>query len=222
MGFDLDGTLFDHLGSATSGVNAFFRFLGVEASDAARALWFSAEEQGYEQWRSGRMSFQGQRRYRLEIVLPAVGVALPDSPGGLDALFEDYLRQYESAWRAFPEAANVLASLRREGMRLGILTNGSQEQQTAKLRAIGLFDMVDVICTAETLGIWKPDRRAFEALAEQLGVPPAECLFVGDHPAQDILGATSAGMSAVLVDHYGEHAKGLESAIDRSITAFQG
>ncbi|MFC7621543.1 HAD family hydrolase [Microlunatus sp. GCM10028923] len=217
VGFDLDGTLFDHLNSATAGVNAFLRSLGVEPTDAIRTLWFSAEEAGYEQWRSGQISFQEQRRYRLNLVLPAVGIAPPDNPAGLDMLFAEYLREYRAAWRAFPGAADVLISLRASGIRLGVLTNGSQEQQVDKLQAIGLQGLVDVVCTAEDLGVWKPDERAFEVLAGKLGVTPAECLFVGDHPEQDVAGAMSAGMHAVLVDHYGEHAVGLKAVIDEGI-----
>lgn len=107
VGFDLDGTLFDHLNSATDGVNAFFRSLGVEPTEAVRALWFAAEEAGFEQWRSGQISFQEQRRYRLNRVLPAVGIAPPSSPAELDRLFDEYSREYRAAWRAFPDARRV-------------------------------------------------------------------------------------------------------------------
>lgn len=217
VGFDLDGTLFDHLGSATEAVKAFFRFLGVEPSNSALTIWFSAEEAGFERWRAGEISFQEQRRYRLRVVLTAVGTDVPDNPEGLDALFAEYLREYQAAWRAFPEVARVLTTLRSHGLRLGVLTNGSQEQQLEKLRKIGLLELVDVVCTAEGLGVWKPDVLAFEALADQLGVSPAECLFVGDHPEQDIVGAISAGMKAVLIDHYAENAEGLKPVVGLSI-----
>ncbi|WP_159736691.1 HAD hydrolase-like protein, partial [Arthrobacter sp. 9V] len=30
---------------------------------------------------------------------------------------------------------------------------------------------------------------------------PADCLFVGDDPERDVVGARAAGMRAVLVDH---------------------
>lgn len=214
IGFDLDGTLFDHLGSATDGVNVFLRYLGVEPSDAARAVWFAAEETGFELWRTGQISFQEQRRYRLETVLPALGVARPESADGLDQLFEEYLREYRGAWRAFSDAARVLTELRSRGVQLGILTNGRQEQQVAKLRAIGLYEQIDFVLTAEALGVWKPDRNAFDALAGQFGVAPDECLFVGDHPEQDIVGALAAGMSAVLIDHYADDTAGLEPVLD--------
>ncbi len=48
VGFDLDGTLFDHRGSAVVGVDAFLRMVGVDPSEEARRLWFSSEDQQFE------------------------------------------------------------------------------------------------------------------------------------------------------------------------------
>ncbi|MFI5060098.1 MAG: HAD family hydrolase [Actinomycetales bacterium] len=106
-----------------------------------------------------------------------------------------------------------MRALQTAGVRLGILTNGSSEQQVAKLRAIGAYELVDVVLTAEYLGFWKPDVRAFEALARRLEVEPAQCLFVGDHPEQDIAGAIAAGMNAALIDRYTDDAASLEAVV---------
>jgi putative hydrolase of the HAD superfamily len=38
VGLDLDGTLFDHRGSAIAGVNAFFRSLGVESTESIQGM----------------------------------------------------------------------------------------------------------------------------------------------------------------------------------------
>ncbi|MGM7670580.1 HAD family hydrolase [Microbacterium sp. A93] len=217
VGFDLDGTLFDHRGSATDAVDAFLRLIGALPSDDARELWFSAEDAEFERWRTGQISFQEQRRRRLQTVLPALGVAIEDNPVFLDELFEEYLREYQAAWRAFPDAVDVLTSLRSQGFRLGILTNGNEEQQLEKLRTIGLYESVDVVCVSEAIGVQKPDPRAFKTLAQRLGVTPAECLFVGDNPQQDVAGAIAAGMSAKLIERYRESADGLASALDLNV-----
>lgn len=150
-------------------------------------------------------------------VLPALGVAIEDNPVFLDELFEEYLREYQAAWRAFPDAADVLASLRSQGFRLGILTNGNEDQQLEKLRTIELHEAVDVVCVSESIGAQKPDPWAFKTLAQRLGVAPVECLFVGDNPQQDVAGAIAAGMSAKLVERYREGADGLGSVLDFSV-----
>ena len=49
-------------------------------------------------------------------------------------------------------------------------------------------------------GIHKPDPRLFRLAAARLGLPCESCLYVGDHPVNDIAGALSAGMRAAWLD----------------------
>lgn len=217
VGFDFDGTLFDHHGAASTAVGLFLSSLGARPSAAARELWFAAEDAEYERWRAGLISFQEQRRRRLLAVLPALGITVDEDPRRLDLLFAEYLSAYRAAWRAFPDVLDVLASLRRQGLRLGILTNGSEEQQLDKLKVTGLYDAVDVICISEKIGVQKPSREAFEILAEKLDVAPSECLFIGDNPRQDIAGARAAGMQARLIERYREGSEGLAESVHSAL-----
>ncbi|MFP7833547.1 HAD family hydrolase [Marisediminicola sp. LYQ134] len=202
VGFDLDGTLFDHRGSAEAGVDQFLRTLHVVPSDDARQAWFAAEDEQFERWRSGRISFQEQRRARLRTVLPVLGVTPPAEESKLDELFEVYFGAYKEEWRAFPGSEQLLTSLRASGYRIGLLTNGNEEQQRDKLSNMGLGAAFDVVCASENIGVQKPDARAFRILADGLGASPSQCLYVGDNAAHDIAGAEAAGMRALLVDHY--------------------
>ena len=217
VGFDLDGTLFDHHGSASSGIDEFLATLGIESSPRARTIWFAAEELQFERWRAGEISFQEQRRERLRSVLPAFGIRPPADEAALDDLFEQYRRAYRRAWRAYPDSAGLLANLRSAGLRVGVLTNGTQEQQLDKVNAIGLLDSVDVVCTSERIGAQKPSSDAFDVFAKELGVSAEECLFVGDNAEQDVAGARAAGMHALLVDRRGDHADGIATAIYDSL-----
>lgn len=211
--FDLDGTLFDHRGSARVGLTWFLQGLGVEGTEAAIGAWFTAEDEQFERWRSGVIGFQDQRRARLRTVLPQLGVAVPGDDAGLDAVFDDYLRAYREAWRLFPEGLALLHELRDLGHCLGLLTNGTETQQLDKLARTGLADAFDVVCISERIGFQKPDVRAFHALATQLDVDPADCLFVGDDPERDVAGARAAGMRAVLVDHAQPETPGLRALV---------
>ena len=200
VGFDLYGTLFGHHASARSAAVHFLGSLGVVSSDSTLESWFAAERQHYERWRSGEISFAEQRRERLRSALPPLGVHVRAGDVEIDELFSEYLRAYESSWRAFPDALPLLRSLRASGHRIGLLTNGAEAQQLAKLRRTGLLVEFDVVCTSERIGFSKPDVRAFAVLASELGVEPGACLFVGDDPMKDVAGARAAGMQALLVD----------------------
>lgn len=219
VGFDLDDTLFDHRGAAVVGVRRFLGLRGIDVTDAVLAAWFRAEDEQYERWRSGEIGFPEQRRERLRAVLPPLGVEVPTSDTGLDALFDDYLAAYRDAWRVFPDVVPLLRSLRERGYRIGLLTNGSEAQQHEKLERTGLEGAFDAVCVSERIGVQKPGQRAFTVLAERLGVDPGACLFVGDDPERDIAGARRAGMRAVRIDRSSDAAPALDDLVDAALTA---
>jgi putative hydrolase of the HAD superfamily len=200
VGFDLDGTLLDHSGASAAAIDAFTTWLGAPTSEQTRSLWAAAEDEQFEQWRAGRITFQEQRRRRLRSFLPAIQVDVPLEGEELDALFAQYLLSYRAAWRPFPDAVELLVTLHRQQIPIGVLSNGNHKQQLDKLASIGLDHYIGVVCTPERIGFAKPDPRAFHALANALGVEPAGLVFLGDNPEHDIAGARAAGLRAGLVE----------------------
>lgn len=115
------------------------------------------------------------------------------------------------------DVAEVLSSLRDRGYRLGVLTNGSEDQQLGKLSATGVAEFFDVVCISETIGVQKPDSRAFDTLARSLEVESHQCLFIGDDFDQDVVGATAAGMQAFLIERRRKGARGLSAVIEAAL-----
>jgi putative hydrolase of the HAD superfamily len=95
----------------------------------------------------------------------------------------------------FPGMTETLATLRAGGLALGLVTNGEAVFQSRYIEALGLRERVDAILISEIEGIRKPDRELFLRAAKRLDAAPANCLFVGDNPTADILGAHAAGMA---------------------------
>ncbi len=96
------------------------------------------------------------------------------------------------------DALSTLTALRRRGYLTGIITNGNPIPQTCKMDHSGLRPYVDLMVLAGEEGIQKPDPAIFRIAAARLGVHPAACLYVGDHPQNDMGGAKSAGFQVVL------------------------
>lgn len=211
--FDLDGTLFDHAGASASAVERFFRDLGVELTAPLLAAWSRTERREFDRWRRGEIDFVDQRRARLAAVLPVAGLEAPRDPRAADALFDRYLAEYRSTWRSFDGSRALVEGLRASGYRVGLLTNGTEEQQRDKLTVTGLARCFDAGCTSERIGVAKPDARAFTAAAAELGVEVSSCLFVGDDPLVDVAGARAAGMQALLVDPASDGADGTRAAV---------
>lgn len=199
---DLDNTLFDHTASARAGVQQWLAGLGIEMTEAIAHAWFAAEEKHHLQWTRGLVGFAEHRRRRLRDVLPMAGLPVGDD-ATLDATFADYLACYQSAWRGFDDAPDAVDALHARGLVTAVLTNGTQDQQVAKLKRIALLEAVGPLFTAEALGVAKPSPRAFALVCEALGVEAGRVLHVGDNHDLDVIAAREAGLRAVHLDRAG-------------------
>lgn len=89
-------------------------------------------------------------------------------------------------------ARAMLSGLRSRGLRIGLLSNSTQEYVGERLRQIRLEGFFDHVAEFQP-GRHKPMRGVFEASADALGARPAETVMVGDLLDIDILPALDAG-----------------------------
>ncbi len=128
----------------------------------------------------------------------------------LDALSARFLEPVFALGRRYDDALPVLNHLRAAGIRTGIVSNSPWGSPAslwrAELRRLELHDAVDINVFCGDVGSRKPAKAIFDRAAELIGVPPAECCFVGDDPRWDFEGATAAGMVPILLDRDRRHA----------------
>jgi len=181
--FDLDETLLDRTNSVAAFVSdQHTRFAGrLGESDA-------------QQWCARFLVLDA----RGSVAKSVVYTCLLEEFGGTPGLAEDLVRDYRASRalyaRSFDGMVETLESLRSSGLRLGIITNGETEFQSRTIEALGLTAWIDTVLISEQEGLRKPDRALFVRAAAKLGVAPSECIFVGDNPVADVLGAAAAGM----------------------------
>lgn len=93
----------------------------------------------------------------------------------------------------YPDVRPALAELRALGLRVVIA--GDRTARAGKLlRALDL--PADLVVTSEEWGVGKPDREFFSRVLDVSGAAPEATLYVGDHPADDLFPAKSAGLRA--------------------------
>ncbi|MEW9529502.1 HAD family hydrolase [Microbispora sp. NPDC049125] len=200
--FDLDETLFDHRRAVAYAATRWTESVSPvhELLMETPALWLDLEDKHLPAWHAGECSFAEQRRRRLREFCGRLGLPVPSD---LDAAYAEFLRHYEDAWAAFPDAAPMLDALEGRGLTLGVLTNGVPVQQEAKLRRIGLMDRMEVVLTPDALGgNFKPAAECYLEAAAKLGLRPEEVLLVGDNLLLDAVGPTMVGMHGVWLDRY--------------------
>ncbi|MFJ2439471.1 HAD family hydrolase [Streptomyces sp. NPDC087658] len=123
-------------------------------------------------------------------------VELP-APGLYDALYDRHMTP--AAWRPYPDAAEVLSTLRRAGVGIAVVSNIGWDLRPV-FRAHGLDAFVDAYVLSYEHHIQKPDARLFRVACEALGQDPHDVLMVGDDRRADG-GAAELGCAVHFVDH---------------------
>lgn len=109
-----------------------------------------------------------------------------------------YNAEYVKSAVLMERAKEVIAYLKRK-YKIGLITNGRTAIQYGKINQLGIADDFDTILVSEEAGIKKPDPRIFEMALINLDLSPNECVYVGDHPVNDMEGASKAGMETIWI-----------------------
>jgi putative hydrolase of the HAD superfamily len=116
------------------------------------------------------------------------------------SLWQLYVDKMAAAIVCRPVVLEGLAQLRREGWKIGVVTNGAADIQRAKLTATRLTDTVDGIAISGDAGFRKPDPRLFALAAARCGcVLNSQTWMTGNNPAADIGGGRRAGLRTIWV-----------------------
>lgn len=105
-------------------------------------------------------------------------------------------------FEVYPDALPALARAREAGAAIACVSNWDCSLPDV-LEAAGLGDAFDVIVSSARAGYAKPDPAIFETALADLGVEAGAAIHVGDSPEEDIAGARSAGIEALLIDRSG-------------------
>lgn len=119
-------------------------------------------------------------------------------------LLEEYIQEFYRFCIPYPYAVETLKALKDQGLKLGMITNGRTSFQNGNIDALGIRPFFDEVLISEEEGIKKPEREIFMRAANRLGVEPVHCLFVGDHPVNDVEASMAAGMIGVWKRNAGE------------------
>ncbi|MCC3357230.1 HAD family hydrolase [Bacillus sp. REN16] len=184
--FDLDGTLLDRDESVkkfiTSQYDRLIEFIAHIPKETYIKRFIELDQRGYV-WKD-KVYQQLVEEFRIE------GITWKE-------LLEDYTTMFKRNCVPFPNLISMLEDLKGVGLQLGIITNGIGQFQLDNIRALGIEKYFDTILVSEWEGIKKPDHRIFMKAMAQLNLHPNQCIFVGDHPENDVKAARSIGMIGI-------------------------
>ena len=110
----------------------------------------------------------------------------------------------ESEMLVFPGAFETIDALRREGIRLALITNGPRESQRKKVRSFDLEHRFEHIQIEEEFGAGKPEEHVYRNAMSVLGVTPKEVWMVGDHLVFDVGAPQRLGVFGIWHDGFGQ------------------
>lgn len=108
-----------------------------------------------------------------------------------------YNEHYMKHARVMAHTLDTLNACREAGFKLGVITNGLSAVQHGKIDRLELRDYFDAIIVSGDHGMKKPDQQIYELALKRLGTAAEETLIIGDHPVNDIWGASRAGIRGI-------------------------
>ncbi len=190
--FDLGGVLID-----PGGVGPMRELSGIGSDGELWARWLSCR--WVRRFEAGRCSAEEF----------AAGVV---DDWGLDLEPVAFLEEF-GGWPGRPYAGALeLVDAARAAVPVGCLSNTNAVQWEANYEATPLTEAFEFRFLSFELGMVKPDREIFEAVAGRLPLPPDRVLFLDDNAA-NVDGAVAVGFAA-------RHVRGIEEA--RAALASEG
>jgi beta-phosphoglucomutase len=98
----------------------------------------------------------------------------------------------------WPHNVSLLREARRSRCQTALATMSRCDQARRVLEVLDLAGEFDFVATRDDVERGKPDPEIYQLVAEELAVPPAECLVIEDSPS-GVKAALAAGMWCVVV-----------------------
>lgn len=190
--FDAYGTLFD----VHSAVSRFAEEIGP---DAARLS---------EIWRNKQLEYtwvrSGMKRYKdfWQLTQEALDFAFKAVPSANIAMRDQLIEAYLSL-DCYGEVKPVLTTLKENGAKTAILSNGSPDMLSSAVRSSGLESVLDEVFSIDELQVFKTSPRTYELVTKAWGVSPDQICFQSSN-RWDIAGATAFEFNCVWINRTGQ------------------
>lgn len=103
---------------------------------------------------------------------------------------------------AFPDARAALTALKAQGMRLGILSNGSPAMLDAAVETSGIGGLLDAVLSIDSIRLYKPRPQAYALVTGRFELAAENVVFVSSN-RWDIMGARAFGFRPVWINRTG-------------------
>jgi 2-phosphoglycolate phosphatase len=117
-----------------------------------------------------------------------------------DIFLDYYAKNICVQTRLFDDTAELVDILEQLGIKWGIVTNKPHRFTVPLMQALGYAERAACLISGDTCAHPKPHPEPLLKACEIIGVPPAQCIYVGDD-LRDMQAANSAGMRGIIANY---------------------
>jgi len=175
-------------------------------------------------WRAKQLEYTWlrslMRRYASFDVVTAASLRYACAALGLEWSEEKERRLLDAYLHlaTFPEVSETLAALKREKLKLAILSNGSPAMLRPLVKNAGLTKLFRAVISVDELETYKPAPAVYKLAVDKLGVPKQEIGFVSSN-CWDACGAKAFGFRTFWVNRGGTPVDELGVAPDHVVNS---
>ncbi|MEM4461881.1 MAG: HAD-IA family hydrolase, partial [Candidatus Bathyarchaeia archaeon] len=139
----------------------------------------------------------------IERMLSIIG--LPCTRGLASTIGDLWLERAE--YRAYDDVEPALETLKSLGYRLIVISNSSSKRSLeVNLRRAGILGYFEVLVSSGSVGYEKPHPEIFRIASRLCHVQLDRMVHIGNDYEDDYMGASNAGMNAILLDREDRYA----------------
>ncbi len=205
--FDLDGTLLPF--EQEEFIKMYFQLLcrelaprGYDPDAVVKAVWGGTKEM----IRNDGTVLNHQRFW--DTFAAVLGEDVRQSEQTLDAFYTTAFNTIKTVLRGDSPAKMIVDTLREKGYTVVLATNPlfPKVAQLTRMSWVGLSQSdFDHITHYQNSHYCKPSPKYYEEILEVIGKTPEECLMIGNSVSEDMIPASSLGMSVHLVTGFVEN-----------------
>lgn len=198
--FDADDTLFDFYNTGKRSFLKACRDKGVPAIETDYDIYSEINQKRWDLFSKGLIDKQSVVIGRFDEYKSVKNVQF-DS----EDFFKEYEKNLSETCILFPETAEVLSSLKSDGARVYIITNGLKTVQRNRLSLSGLYPLLDGVFISDEMGFTKPSKEYFDLVEKGISnFDKEKTLIVGDSLVSDIPLGNNNGIDTCLINRDGK------------------
>lgn len=200
--FDINDTLINHTFAQDKAIKKLAKHLPHIDESIFYKAWKEISSSFWKLFEEKKITYDDQRIRRVASTWERFNTKLTAKDNYL--LADNYLRYYEQALCINLTLKQELEASLKNGVIVGIISNGYGPLQRKRLSAVGLkkYFTDKFIFISDEVGIEKPDGKIFELAENAVGIPPLQLTMYGDDYTNDIEPSKKRGWNTVHITTY--------------------